>query len=174
MSKSSPWRSPVVLFVSALLLVFLGANAVFIYLAQTNNPGLVVDNYYERGQDYEKNMLKRMAQDPGWNMRIEPPKQLIQNQPGEVRFYLSDKDGELLVPESVHLFAYRPTHKQGDFDQPMEELQNGVYVTQAAFPLPGIWDVLVVVIKDGQEFSEALRFNVAKPADQSVQPSSSN
>ena len=40
---------------------FFVANGVFIYLALNNNPGLVVDDYYERGQDYEKNMLKRMA-----------------------------------------------------------------------------------------------------------------
>ncbi|WP_421863931.1 FixH family protein [Motiliproteus sp.] len=163
MTKSSPWRSPVFLIWSGLLLMFFIANGVFIYLAQTNDPGLVVDNYYERGQDYEKNMLKRMAQDPGWNMRIEPAPKLIQNTKGEVRFFLSDKEGKLLVPDSVQFFAYRPTHKEGDFDVPMEELQNGVYRAMVAFPLPGIWDVLVVVTKDGAEYSEALRVNVAKP-----------
>ncbi|MCW8847766.1 MAG: FixH family protein, partial [Sedimenticola sp.] len=57
--KQSPWRNPWVLGWVGLVVVFLLANFVMIYLAITKNPGLVVDNYYERGQDYEKNMLKR-------------------------------------------------------------------------------------------------------------------
>ena len=67
MSKSSPWRSPVVRVWAGLLLLFFIANGVFIYLALNSNPGLVIDNYYDRGQDYEKNMLKRRAEDPGWS-----------------------------------------------------------------------------------------------------------
>ena len=163
MSKPPIWRNPTIMVWSLLMLAFVVANTIFIYLAQTNAPSLVVDNYYERGQDYEKNMLKRMAQDPGWNMRIELLAQPVQQQAGAIRFHLSDSSGQLLVPDSVVLHAYRPSDKKQDFEQSMAELQNGVYQTEVAFPLPGIWDLLVVVTKDGQEHSEALRINAAKP-----------
>lgn len=164
MTKSSPWRSPVVLTWGALLLAFFIANGIFIYLALTNNPGLVVEDYYERGQDYEKNMLKRLAADPGWQMRIEPPAELIERQPLAIRFYLSDSQGQLLVPDRVELFAYRPVDADDDFDLPMAELSSGVYQAQINFPLPGSWDLLAVVTKDGAEYSEALRVHVAKKA----------
>jgi nitrogen fixation protein FixH len=162
MAKSSPWRSPVVLVWSALLLAFFVANAVFIYLALNNNPGLVVEDYYERGQDYEKNMLKRMAADPGWQMRIELADPPVVKQPAKLRFFLADAQGQMLVPDSVEVFAYRPTDAAFDFNQPMADLSNGVYQAELAFPLPGIWDMLVVVSRDGAEYSQAQRVNVVK------------
>lgn len=162
MAKSSPWRSPVVLVWSALLLAFFVANGVFIYLALNNNPGLVVDDYYERGQDYEKNMLKRMAADPGWQMRIELVSQPVVKEPSSIRFYLADAQGQMLVPDSVQVFAYRPTDAAYDFNQPMSDLTNGVYQAEIKFPLPGIWDMLVVVTQEGAEYSQAQRVNVLK------------
>ncbi len=162
MSKSSPWRSPVILTWSGLLLLFFIANGVFIYLALSSNPGLVIDDYYERGQDFEKNMITRRAEDPGWNMRIELIGVPIQQQLGEFRFHLSDRSGALLLPDSVTLHAYRPANIKQDFDAPMSELQTGTYSVEVAFPVPGVWDLLVVVAKQGAEFSQALRVNVVK------------
>lgn len=162
MPKSSPWRSPVILIWSALLLLFFIANGIFIYLALSSNPGLVVDNYYERGQDYEKHMLKRRAEDPGWNMRIELVGVPVLDQPGPVRFHLSDRTGTLLIPESVTLYAYRPANIGDDFETPMSELQIGTYQADVSFPKPGLWDLLMVVSMDGSEYSQALRVNVAK------------
>ncbi len=145
-----------------LLLIFFVANGVFIYLALTNNPGLVVDNYYERGQDYENTMLSRLAANPGWEMRIELIDSPVLHQPANLRFHLSSNSGELLPPDTVRLFAYRPSNAAGDFDLPMRDLGNGVYDVDVTFPLPGVWDLLAVVIKDDAEFSEALRVHVTK------------
>ncbi|MEH6471702.1 MAG: FixH family protein [Halopseudomonas sp.] len=162
MSKSSPWRSPLIMVWSGLLLLFFIANGIFIYLALTSNPGLVVDNYYERGQDYENNMLKRLAEDPGWNMRIELVVLPVEGQSGQIRFHLSDKAGQLLLPDSVTLYAYRPANVKGDFEAVMSELNIGTYQADVAFPMPGLWDLLVVVDKGDSEYSEALRINVSK------------
>lgn len=162
MSKPSPWRSPMIQVWCGLLVIFFIANGVFIYLAQTSNPGLVVDNYYDRGQDYEKTMMTRMAADASWDMRIELIDDPVQNLPGVVRFFLTDNSGELQVPDTVTLFVYRASNAKDDFDVPMQELNTGVYQAEVAFPLPGTWDLLAVVLKDGTEFSEALRISVAK------------
>ncbi|MEH6651268.1 MAG: FixH family protein [Motiliproteus sp.] len=145
-----------------LLLLFFIANGVFIYLALTSNPGLVVDNYYDRGQDYENTMMTRMAADANWDMHIELIDKPVQNQSGELRFFLTDNTGELQVPDLVTLFVYRTSNAKDDFDVPMKELNTGVYSAEVAFPLPGTWDLLAVVLKDGAEFSEALRINVVK------------
>ncbi|MFT5722564.1 MAG: nitrogen fixation protein FixH [Motiliproteus sp.] len=165
MSKSSLWRSPVILVWGGLLLLFFIANGIFIYLALSSNPGLVVDDYYERGQDYEKHMLKRRAEDPGWNMRIELVALPVLDKPGPIRFHLSDRSGSLLVPDSVTLYAYRPANIDDDFEVSLAELQIGIYQAEVGFPRPGVWDLLMVVAKDGSEYSEALRVNVAKSSD---------
>ena len=162
MSKPSPWRSPMIQVWCGLLFIFFVANGVFIYLALTSNPGLVVDNYYDRGQDYEKTMMTRMAAEATWDMRIELIDVPVQDRPGMVRFFLTDNSGKLQIPDSVTLFVYRASNAKGDFDVPMKELNTGVYQAEVAFPLPGTWDLLAVVLKDGAEFSEALRIHVAK------------
>ena len=74
--KQSPWRSPWVIAWVSMLVVFFVANMVMIFLAVDRNPGLVVDDFYERGQDYEENMLKRQAADPGWNMKLSEPEKI--------------------------------------------------------------------------------------------------
>ena len=71
--KQSAWRSPWVVAWVAILVVFVVISGVRIFLAIDTNPGLVVEDYYERGQDYEENRLKRQARDPGWRMEIEAP-----------------------------------------------------------------------------------------------------
>lgn len=162
MSKSSPWRSPMIQIWCGLLFIFFVANGVFIYLALTSNPGLVVEDYYERGQSYEQNMLSRIAANPGWEMRIEMIDPAVQNQSANLRFYLQGTSGELLTLESVRLFVYRPSNANNDFDLPMRELSHGVYEVDVSFPLPGVWDLLAVVAKDGGEFSQALRVHVTK------------
>ncbi|MCG8425825.1 MAG: FixH family protein, partial [Chromatiales bacterium] len=70
--KQKALRSPWVIAWISMFVIFVIANIVMIYLA-ADRPGLVVDDYYERGQDYEENMLKRMAKDPGWKMKIDAP-----------------------------------------------------------------------------------------------------
>ena len=72
--KNSAWRSPWVIAWVAMVIIFFSMNLFMIFMATDNNPGLVVDNFYERGQDYEKNMLKRQARNPGWVMQMQLPK----------------------------------------------------------------------------------------------------
>jgi nitrogen fixation protein FixH len=44
----NPWVLGMLLF----LVVFLSANAIFIYLAFKSPPNLVVEDFYERGEAY--------------------------------------------------------------------------------------------------------------------------
>jgi len=51
------WQNPwLVAWVGAVFLV-LGVNIFMAYLAFRTSPGLVVNDYYARGQDYEKHMV---------------------------------------------------------------------------------------------------------------------
>jgi len=160
-SHQSAWRSPWVLAWFAILASVMTANFIMIYFAIDANPGLVVEDYYDRGQHYEKNMAARMANDPGWEMRISAPEELPLNKPTAIEFLLATKEGGAVRPDSVIFYAYRPSDAGADFSLPMQHVGNGLYQADVTFPLKGVWDVLVSVQKDGAEYNEALRMVVA-------------
>lgn len=160
-AKNSAWRSPWVIGWVAILVTVLTANIIMISLAIKANPGLVVEDYYERGQDYEKNMVARMEKDPGWKMRVKAPRELPLAEPVPVKFSVMDKTGVPVDADSVIFYAYRPSDADADFSVPMELKEPGRYEAAISFPLKGVWDTLVSVQKDGEEYNEAMRVIVA-------------
>ena len=160
--KKSAWRSPWFLFWIALLVAVVSANVVMIYLSVGANPGLVVEDYYERGQDYENNLIKRRASNPGWQMRIEPPLEVVGvAEPARFRFHLADRDGNWLEPEpdAVTFYAYRPSDSAQDFSVPMQRVGPGEYEAEVNFPLKGVWDILVSVRQGEQEYNAPHRLS---------------
>ena len=158
--KNSAWRSPWVIAWVSMVVIFFTMNMVMIYMAADNSSGLVVDDFYKRGQDYEKNMLKRQARDPGWNMRIQLPKKIEIDQPVICRFKVTDKSGQPVQPDSIHFYAYRPSDNKADFSLPMKEVEPGVYEAEVSFPLLGAWDILVSAKQGDDEFNTPKRIGV--------------
>ncbi len=152
-NKQSAWRSPWVIGWAGMLVVFVTANVVMLYLAGDSTHRLVVKDYYDRGQDYEKNMLKRLAKDPGWVMEIESPQFVNVDKPTSFAFRVNDKEGKPVVPDSVTFFVYRPSDARHDFSVPMVLMEPGLYQTEAMFPLKGVWDILVSVQSGEDEFN---------------------
>jgi len=159
-NKNSAWRSPWVIAWVAMVVIFFSMNLFMIFMAVDNNPGLVVDDFYARGQDYEKNMLKRQARDPGWTMRIQLPKKIEVNETVTCRFSVKDKAGLPISPDSVTFYAYRPSDSDQDFSVPMREVETGLYEAQLSFPLFGAWDALVSVKNGEDEFNTPRRIGV--------------
>ncbi len=158
----SAWRSPWVIGWMTLLLVFLIANGIMIYLALDGNPGLVVDDYYERGQNYEKNMLKRMANDPGWDMQVTIPGVVQVATPVLVNFTVKDAAAKPVNRDKVTFYVYRPSDAKQDFSVPMQRIDDGLYEARMSFPLPGSWDVLVSIANEGGEINHPHWVNVGK------------
>lgn len=158
MSKvQSAWRSPWVLTFIGMALIIVAANVYLILIASDNAPSLVAENYYERGQDYEHNMLKKRARDPGWEMSLAAPEKLVYQQPMNYRFTLMGKEGESVHPDSVIIHAYRPADASADFSVPMQAMGAGEYRATVTFPLKGAWDVLASVKQGEDEFSVSHR-----------------
>jgi nitrogen fixation protein FixH len=160
--KNSALRSPWVIGWIALVITVLTVNGVMIFLAVENKPGLVVEDYYERGQDYEKHMLERMQRNPGWLMKIDAPDPIFESEPAWFRFTVVDKAGLPVTPKAVMFFAYRPSDARRDFSVPMEPEAPGRYGASAEFPLKGVWDILVSVQGGEDEYNTARRINVAE------------
>ncbi|MCG8426562.1 MAG: FixH family protein [Chromatiales bacterium] len=142
----------------SLFVIFVIANIIMIYLA-ADRPGLVVDDYYERGQDYEENMLKRMAKDPGWKMKIDAPEFVDVGKPATFNFSVIDKSGVPIEPDSVTFYAYRPADARQDFSQVMTKIEPGKYQADITFPLLGVWDILVAVKQGEDEYTEDYRLS---------------
>ena len=159
----SAWRSPWVIAWISLIVAVLGVNLTMVYFAISTNPGLVVEDYYERGQHYERTMVSKMALDPGWEMRADIPQDINVGEPAVIRFFLVDKAGQPLVPDGVELFGYRPSDVERDFNIPMTEQSRGRYIAEVTFPLIGVWDILIAVKSGEDEYNLGERIHVQRP-----------
>lgn len=161
MKSQSAWRSPWVITFLMMGFTIIAANVYLITTAASNAPSLVAENYYERGQDFEKNMLKKRAKDPGWLMQLEPPQKLEWNKPSIFVFTLQGKEGQVVNPDSVFLHAYRPSDARADFSIEMKRMKTGTYQAEFTFPMKGAWDVLASATQGEDEFSVSYRAFVA-------------
>lgn len=157
------WKSPWIIGWVSLVLVVLIVNIIFVALGFSTNPGLVVSNFYDRGQDYEKTWASRQEHDPGWVLQADVPPDLEVGAPSVLRFFIVDKTGMPADIENAHFYAYRPSDARRDFDLPMIEEGPGRYRVEVSFPLMGVWDTLVAVRQGGEEFNLGRRIFVPAP-----------
>ena len=158
-NKQSGWRSPWVWTIIGMLSIFVLANVITLYIAGDSSPRLVNEEYYKRGEDYEENLLKRMARDPGWKMEIIAPDFIDVDVATTFHFTVNSKEGEPVDPDAVTFYAYRPSDGNYDFSLPMEREAPGRYKTEASFPLKGVWDILVAAKQGEDEYQASYDFS---------------
>jgi len=155
-------KNPWVLGMLAFLFTFLSANAIFIYLAFSSPPSLVVPDFYERGKNYEETQ-KRIEQEKalGWKGLLMTPSKTRVNQAQTYEALIHGKNSEALDLEMVSLHAYRPSDAKADFSVKMTKKSPGLYIADISFNLPGIWDLIVVAKQNGHEFLMTKRINIS-------------
>jgi nitrogen fixation protein FixH len=138
---SKPWKNPFVLFWIFILVAVLAVNFFMVSMAIVTSPGLVSDNPYKHGANYEQILEKRKAQALlGWQLAMTLP-DIKTGQTVTVSMQAKDKDGKPLVSDQVELYAYRPADIKDDFVvkfTPTE--QAGIYTAQFTVPKQGKWD----------------------------------
>jgi nitrogen fixation protein FixH len=161
---TNPW---VLGWLVAVFLVFV-INVVFISTAIVTNPGLVEENYYEKGQNHEKNFQTKLATRArlGWKMALRPPQQVLQNQPTNIYFNLQDKSGSQLNVDKVLLTAYRPSDANADIHLTMENIGQGSYLATLNLPLKGLWELQATAYKGEDSFNTILRLDVSDKSRQ--------
>ena len=144
-------RNPWILGGLGLIGMFFAFNAVFIYLAITTNPGLVTEDYYDKGRDYEENVVKIITAQNAlkWKTKLATPEQIIINRPDIFHFSAVDARGIPIMDADVSVVAYRPSDADADFKIILNQVAPGQYQARIAFLLPGIWD-LNFTVKDGE------------------------
>jgi len=132
-------------------LVIFAVNALFIYKATSTHTGLVTQQAYEKGLNYDTIAQDAQAQDAlGWQSSIT----LEQHQ---LRFTLQDASGNPLTCEHATAHLMRPTQSQLDFSQPLTRQKDGSYQSSLAFPQAGQWDITVSVLCNKQPYQQRQR-----------------
>lgn len=152
-------RNPWVLGWLALLITVVGVNIAFIVTAFVTSPGLVDENYYEKGRDHEKNFQQKMEARSrlGWNITLQTPAKILLGVPTAYSVNVVDRLGNPLKDATVTLQAYRPSDASADFTTELEFVANGVFQSKLALPLKGIWDISITVSQGEEKLSAERR-----------------
>lgn len=155
-SKKQSWyKSPWVIGWLLLVLVVMAVNAFMIFQSVNDFPGLVVDDFYERGQNYEENILKKLENNEKWVTEFQLD-EIHSNKLISIAFTINDKQGKPAQVEKITLFAYRPSNAKKDFFVPMTLSDDKkTYQADMTFGSKGKWDLLASVIIDGTEVNYA-------------------
>lgn len=161
-SNRRAMRNPWVIGWLALVAVVLSVNIFMISMAFWTSPGLVIEDYYEQGQDYERTINSRIAARHalGWDLNLEIDKPVL-NSPALFRISAADKVGQPLTGAVVAIRAYRPSDAAADFEAKLHEALPGQYSGQISFPLKGIWDVQVAIVHGEDRYEASRRITVA-------------
>jgi nitrogen fixation protein FixH len=134
-----------------------------VLLAVTTSPGLVVEDYYERGRAYaETRAAQRLARPEAWQVRLQLPDNIFLGVPASLRVAATDENGLPVRADMARLFAYRPSDAGADFEAPMATEAPGVVGTEVTFPLPGVWDLIVQVRSGERVYDLARRISVRR------------
>lgn len=161
-SNKRALRNPWVIGWLAIVVIVVAVNVVMITLAVVTNPGLVSEDYYERGRYNERHYIQRVAERNalGWTASLDTP---LSAQVGATQTYrvtVVDKVGMPLRNATVELNAFRPADAKADFAVPMTEVAPGQYQAAVEFPLKGVWDLIVNIKQDDKDFDLPRRLHV--------------
>lgn len=163
-SQDNPhaWRNPWVLGWIALVVVVLAVNIGMISLAFITNPGLVTEDYYEKGIEYEENFSKRRAARNalGWSYKTDFPTSPVLNTDELYRFSIVDKVGRPLSDARVNFSVYRASDVSADFNVSMLEVAPGIYQAKVNYPLKGFWEITVQIQRGEDQFDFNRRTSV--------------
>lgn len=141
--KWIPWL--VVLF----FMVFMCVDAVMVTLAITTQTGLVTEEAYEKGLDYNKTIAAAAAQAKlGWKDKISLEGNILS-------YSLKDKTGNFPAGADVRAKISRPTQDGYDFEIPLHKISTSTYETEVSFPLPGTWNVRIFVKWPDQQYQSS-------------------
>ncbi len=173
--KNMPaWRSPWVLAALVMLVTVVSVNMTFIFLSTSSNPGLVTEEYMKYGlqqNEFEIQTREQIAR--GWQIDLKLPQSATQLVPYEVVVTAREKDGSPLIGAKVELACYRPSDANQDvsFDLVERSDKPGEYAGMVTLPLSGVWDINMLLVKDGERHLKAERVKILRGEGAEDQPS---
>lgn len=154
---SVAWKNPFIIAWFVILTVVLTVNFFMVSMAIVTNPGLVIDDFYEKGKNMDAILAERKQMEAlGWELKIDLPV-LSEGKVDNVTLQILDKEGRPFDVDTAVLYYYRPSSKALDGEQALLSTgEAGSYATEFSLPLKGKWDIIMEIHKD------ELRYNVGR------------
>ena len=128
-------------FVGFFVIIFI-VNAIFLYFATKTHTGVITENAYEKGLDYNKTIeLAETQEDLGGKIELA----------GNSLIFTTQKK----VPANVTAYISRPTQAGFDFDVVFERNKTGQYIAKPNFPMQGQWKVTIVAKWDNKQYQQS-------------------
>ena len=150
--RESAWRNPWVWMLIGIMGVTLLVNGTLITIAFLSPPGLVVEDYYEKGKSYFYNQAQIAEETArlGWNLQLDLPKEPQRNNSAAYLVRAVDRNGRPIEGAQAEFAAFRPAEYGNDFTLAMRDVGAGYYAADVNFSLPGNWD-LIVTVQQGED-----------------------
>ncbi|OGS95890.1 MAG: hypothetical protein A3K04_03915 [Gallionellales bacterium RBG_16_56_9] len=137
-------RNPWFLGMIGLMIVVLGVNGTFIWLAMKNRPALVDREYSTKDRKSDTAALNDLQahRTLAWKTTIKQPKVIVMNLPTAYEIGVADRAG-MPVSGTMEVLAYRASDARKDFTTAFKETSPGNYQGYINFPLKGYWELRI-------------------------------
>jgi nitrogen fixation protein FixH len=148
MTKPQGQRSVIPWLFVLFFIVMVGAMGGFIYLSKIHYSGVVTENAYDEGLEYNKLLEERRQQNTlGWQVKLKFKGDIK----GKLVLTLKDREGKPIKDADIMVLVMRPVTDRYDFQVKLVETKrSGQYQAPIEFPKLGQWQ-LYVTINAGKE-----------------------
>ncbi|WP_130538333.1 FixH family protein [Thiomicrorhabdus indica] len=161
---SNVWKNPFVIAWVTILTIVLAVNFFMVSMAIVTNPGLVIEDFYEKGKNMDKILAERKRMETlGWQLNVDLPL-MSEGKPQKVVVSVLDKDGNAMDVETAVLYYYRPSDRDLDGELPLQPAgEKGVYTADFTLTPKGKWDLIMEVTQGENRYSIGRSIMVQDP-----------
>ncbi len=160
-SNKQAFRNPWVIGWILLLLVVLVVNTGMIMTAFKTSPGLVKDDYYEQGRDYERTVQQLLEARERLGRKVILNPGVVQvGQPKVLKFSVVGKEEEPITGLKGILQLYRPSDRNQDAVISLTEVGAGEYQATFTVMLKGVWDLMLTLERGEDHYTAERRIEV--------------
>lgn len=161
---SVAWKNPFVVGWFVILTIVLAVNFFMVSMAIVTNPGLVIEDFYEKGKNMDAVLANRKRMEQlGWQLDVDLPI-LNEGKAQTVTLTVLDKNDQAFDVDSAVLYYYRPSDKALDGEIALQPTgKPGLYSTEFALPLKGKWDLVMEVHLGDDHFNVGRSIMVQDP-----------
>ena len=153
-------KSKIPYFIVLFFAVFITVDIYYIYLAKKTWTGIVTENSYQKGLDYNETLDSiKKQKELGWQLSSK-----IKNLGGYNRlisFELKDKSENKIRDARIEVFFKRPIREGSDFKLQASYV-GGKYEVRASFPFPGRWQAQILVNRGDETYRKAEEIFIKK------------
>lgn len=140
--------------------VVLAVDATMIVVGFATWPGLDTTDAYQRGLAYDRAIEAGEAQAAlGWGVELDVVPR--QGRRAMIELALRDRHGSMVQDALVHARLVRPTHEGHDLEVELPHGQAGRYRAEVELPLPGQWDLRLLIQHRGGRYQLVERVHIA-------------